>query len=73
MLIDNKLHTAGGKQCIIAPEGHTIPAHALDRLPCVDMKIPMNAEMDKYPHVFLAADSPWNPSALDNQFDKKIP
>ena len=32
------------------------------------MRIPVDAETDKCPHVFLMADSPWDPSTLDNKF-----
>ena len=69
LLIDNKLHTLGSKQCIITPEGHSVPVHMHDRLPCIDMRIPAEAEMDKYPHVFLTVDLPGDPAALDNEFD----
>ena len=58
MIIDNKSCNAGGKQCIIMPEGYTIPIHVHDGLPRIDMWIPTDAKMDKYPHVFLTADSP---------------
>ena len=61
VVIDDKSCNAGGKQCIITPEGYTIPIHVRDRLSCIDMQIPMDAEMDRYPHIFLMADSPWDP------------
>ena len=38
----------------------------------MDMQIPMDAEMDKYPHVFITADSPWDPSVLDNEFEDEF-
>ena len=40
LVIDDKSRNAGGKQCIITPEGHTIPIHVRDGLPRMDMRIP---------------------------------
>jgi hypothetical protein len=31
----------------------------------------MDAEMNKYPHVFLMSDAPWDPSVLDTEFDEQ--
>ena len=28
--------------------------------------------MDKYPHVFITADSTWDPSVLDNKFEEEF-
>ena len=36
------------------------------------MRIPTDAEMDKYPHVFITADSTWDPSILDNEFEEEF-
>ena len=36
------------------------------------MSIPTDEDMDKYPHVFLTADSPWDPSVLDNEFKEEF-
>ena len=60
LVIDDKSRNAGGKQCIITPEGYTIPIHVRDGLPRMDMRIPTDAEMDNYPHVFITADSTWD-------------
>ena len=54
------------------PEGYTIPIHARDGLPRMDMRIPTDAKMDKYPHAFLTADSPWDPLVLDNEFEEEF-
>ena len=43
-----------------------------DGLPCIDMRIPMDADLENYPHVFLTADSTWDPSVLDNEFDEQF-
>ena len=72
LIIDNKSCSAGGKQCIIAPEGYTIPVHVCDGLGRIDMKIPVDSNMEKSPHVFIMADLPWDPLALDNKFDEEF-
>ena len=72
LVIDDESPNAGGKQCIVMPEGHTIPICACDGSPRVDMQIPTDAEMDKHPHVFVTADSTWDPSALDNEFEEEF-
>ena len=36
------------------------------------MCIPMDADLENYPHVFLSADSMWDPSVLDNEFDEQF-
>ena len=72
VVINNKSKNAGSKQCIVTPEGCTIPIHVRDGLPCIDMCIPMDADLEKCPHVFLTADSTWDPSALDNEFDEQF-
>ena len=38
----------------------------------MDMRIPTDAEMDKYPHVFITANSTWDPSILDNEFEEEF-
>ena len=72
LVIDDKLRNAGGKQCIFMPEGYTIPIHVRDGLPHMDMQIPADAEMNKYSHVFIAADSTWDPSVLDKKFEEEF-
>ena len=72
VVVDDKSCNAGGKQCIITPEGYTIPIHVCDGLPCIDMQTPMDTELDKYPHVFLTTDSPWDPLVPDNEFDEQF-
>ena len=53
------------------PEGYTIPIHVRDGLPRINMRIPTDADLDKYPHIFLT-DSTWDPSVLDNKFDEQF-
>lgn len=35
----------------------------------MDMRPPTDAELDKYPHVFLTHDGQWDPMILDCEFD----
>ena len=72
IMIDNTSQSAGGKQCIITPEGYTIPLHIRNGLPRMDMSIPTDNDMDKYPHMFITADVPWNPSVLDNEVEEEF-
>ena len=77
MIIDNKSHTWVENSAF----SHLRDAqslftqvtdfHALtyDGLPRIDMRIPMDAKMDGYTHTFIETDSPWIPSALDNEFE----
>ena len=55
-------------QIIITPEGFVIPMHIRDGLHYIDMSIPTDEEMEKYPNCFITHDSPWNPSVLDDEF-----
>ena len=34
----------------------------------MDMVPPTDDDMERYPHVFITADSPWNPDSLDEEF-----
>ncbi len=70
MIVDDTSRSAGGRQCIITTEGYTIPISIREGLPHIDMTIPSDADMDKYPHVFLTSDSPWDPTILDNEYDE---
>ena len=51
MIIDDRSRSVGGKQCIITPEGYTIPIHVRDGLSHIDMLIPSDNDMEKYPHL----------------------
>ena len=72
VIFDDKSRSTGGKQCMITPEGYVIPLHVRDGLPRIDMSVPTDAEMEQLPHVFLTADSPWDPSLLDNEFPEEF-
>ena len=65
-----RLH--GGNQCIITQEGYVIPIHIRDGLPRFDMRPPTDEEMEKYPHVFITSDAPWDPHCLDEEFSEEF-
>ena len=48
--------------------GYTIPLHVRNGLYYMDMVPPTDDDMEQYPHVFITADSPWNPDSLDEEF-----
>ena len=72
VIVDDKSHTTGRKQCIVAPERCAIPIDARDGLPRIDMRISVDAKMDKCSQVFIAADSPWDPLVLDKDFEEEF-
>ena len=53
---------------VITHEGYAIPLHVRDGLYYMDMKAASDEEVDTFPHVFLTADAPWNPSIVDEEF-----
>ena len=63
---------AGGKQCIYTPEGYVIPLHVHHGLFYMDMQPPTNDNLHNHPHVFLNADSPWNPDNVDEEFHHDV-
>jgi hypothetical protein len=71
-IVDETSRQHGGRQCLITPEGYVIPLHIRDGLPRFDMRPPTDAEMNKYPHVFITSDAPWDPSVLDTEFDEQF-
>ena len=34
------------------------------------MRPPTKVELEKFPHVFITSDAPWDPSVLDEEFDE---
>ena len=63
---------AGGKQCIYTPEGYVIPLHVRHGLFHMDMQPPTDDDLHNHPHVFLTADSPWNPDNVDEEFHHDV-
>ena len=68
-IVDDTARSCGGRQCIITAEGYVIPLHIRDGLARMDMRPPNDVEMEHYPHVFLTADSPWDPSCIDDEYE----
>ena len=68
IIIDDKSTRAGGSQCIITNEGYVVPLHVRQGLPHMSMSVPSQEELESLPHVFFTADTPWDPTTLDNEF-----
>ena len=68
LIVDDKSRTAGGSQCIVTNEGYVVPLHVHGGLTYMDMEPASDTDMENYPHVFFCADSPYDPSILDNEF-----
>ena len=71
-IVDDTSRRNGGRQCIITPEGYVIPLSIRDGLPRFDMRPPTDAELEKYPHVYLTSDSPWDPAVLDTEYEPEV-
>ncbi len=68
LVVDDRRRLNGGNQCIITQEGYVIPLHIRDGLPRFDMSPPTDEDLEKYPHVFITSDAPWDPHCLDEEF-----
>ena len=53
---------------VVTHEGYVIRLHVCNGLFYMDMCIPTESNMDTYPHVFLMAHAPWDPSIVDDEF-----
>ena len=71
-IVDDTSIRAGGRQCIITTEGYTIPLHIRDGLPRMDMSIPTDDDLAKYPHVFITSDATWDPTILDDEYNESF-
>ena len=65
---DKSRKIKGGKQRLITLEGQMVPFQIRGGLPYMEMSVPTDSDMANFPHVFLTADSDWDPSILDNEF-----
>ena len=61
-----RLH--GGQQSLITPEGYVIPMHLRGGLHFIDMTPPTDEDLEKYPHVFITSDAPWDPTTLSDTY-----
>ena len=67
-VVHDSAKSTGGQQLVVTHEGYTIPLHVRNGLYYMDMVPLMDDDMERYPHVFITADSPWNPDSLDEEF-----
>ena len=66
MDVDEKSIKSGmGKQCIITPDGFTIPLSIHGSLAYMDMQPPSDSELASFPHIMFTSDAPWDPSVFD--------
>ena len=54
------------------PKGYVIPLHVRHGLFFMDMQPPTDDDLHNFPHVFLTADSPWNPDYVDEEFNHDV-
>ena len=66
---DKSVHVKGGSQRIVTLDGYIIPLCIQSGLARLDIRPFTDAEWDELPHVFLTAETEWDPSALDHEFD----
>ena len=67
--IDDTARVHGGSQCLVTNEGHLIPLNIRNGLPYLTVTKPTECDLDELPHVFFAADTPWDPSVLDDEYN----
>ena len=67
-VVHDSAKSTGGQQLVVTHEGYTIPLHVCNGLYYMDMVPPMDDDMERYPHVFITADGPWNPDIVDEEF-----
>ena len=58
----------GGHKMVVTHEGYAIPLHVRNGLLYMDIHPATDDDMEVYPHVFLTADSLWNPDIVDEEF-----
>ena len=67
-VVHNSAKSTGGQQLVVTHEGYTIPLHVHNGLYYMDMALPIDDDMERYPHVFITALGPWNPNVIDEEF-----
>ena len=67
-VVHDSAKSTGGQQLVVTHEGYTIPLHVRNGLYYMDMVPPTDDDRERYPHVFITANSPWNPGSLDEEF-----
>ena len=67
-VVHDSAKSIGGQQLVVTHEGYTIPLHVRNGLYYMEMAPATDEDMERYPHVFITADAPWNPNAVDEEF-----
>ena len=67
-IVYDSAQAAGGNQMFVTHEGYAIPLHVRNGLYYMDMQPASDSDLTTYPHVFIMADSPWNPDIVDEEF-----
>ena len=67
-IIHDSTITAGGHQMVVTHEGYAITLHVRNGLYYMDMSPATDTKLEHFPHVFLTANSPWNPNIVDDEF-----
>ena len=67
-IVHDSAITAGRHQMVVTHVGYAIPLHVCNGLYYKDMSPATNTELDLLLHVFLTANSPWNPDIVDEEF-----
>ena len=67
-IVYDSAQAAGGNQMFVTHEGYAIPLHVRNGLYYMDMQPASDSDLTTYPHIFITADSPWNPDIMDEEF-----
>ena len=67
-VVHDSAKSTGGQQLVVTHESYAIPVHVWNGLYYMDMVPPTDDDMERYPHVFITADGPWNPDFIDEEF-----
>ena len=67
-VVHDSVKSTGGQQLVVSHEGYTIPLYVCNGLYYMDMVPPTDDNMERYPHVFITTDGPWNPNSIDEEF-----
>ena len=63
---DKSLRVTSGKQRIKTPDGYILPLNIVEGLARLNMCIPSDADMEKYPHIVMTAEAEWDPTIMDH-------
>ena len=66
-VFDSAMSTSD-KQMVVTHEGYVIPLHIHNGLFYMGISAATGCDLELYPHVFLTADSPWDPDIIDEDF-----